>query len=113
MGASDVVSLLLTLQLLYCLHVTHKSTYQAQLDTIEVWRTLPACILVAVFVHGDLNGSPFFDVVWTVSLVVDTLALIPQLGMVYRLGESQGDRAMSGLNAHYVAAMVTSRVLAF
>jgi len=111
--ATDIVSLLLTLQLLYCIHVTHRSTYQAKLDTVEMWRTLPACVLVATFVHGDLNDSPFFDVVWTVSLVVDTVALIPQLWMVYQLGEAQGDRALSGLNAHYVAAMVGSRFLAF
>jgi hypothetical protein len=111
--ATDIVSLLLTLQLLYCLHVTHRSTYQEQLDTVEMWRCIPACILVAIFIHGDLNDSPFFDIVWTVSLNLDTVALIPQLWMVYKLGERQGDKALSGLNAHYVAAMVTSRFLAF
>merc|ERR1740138_691665 len=42
--AMDIVSLLLTLQLLYCLHVTHRSTYQEQLDTVEMWRCIPACI---------------------------------------------------------------------
>jgi len=111
--ATDIVSLLLTLQLLYCLHVTHRSSYQQQLDTVEMWRCIPACILVAIFIHGDLNDSPAFDIIWTVSLNLDTVALIPQLWMVYKLGERQGEKALSGLNAHYVAAMVTSRFLAF
>merc|ERR1719224_243108 len=106
--ATDIVSLLLTLQLLYCLHVTHRSTYQEQLDTVEMWRCIPACILVAIFIHGDLNDSPFFDIVWTVSLNLDTVALIPQLWMVYKLGDR-----MDGLTPHYVAAIVLSRMLAF
>merc|ERR1719498_1414576 len=105
----DIMSLLMTLQLMYCMQVTHRSTYQGMVDNVEMWRAVPGCVLLAVFVHGDLNDSPFFDVVWTVSLNLDTVALVPQLWMVYQLG----DRLLTGLNAHYVAAVVLSRFLAF
>lgn len=40
--------------------VTHKSSYQKELDTVEMWRAIPACVLLAIFVHGDLNDSPVY-----------------------------------------------------
>jgi len=106
--SADIVSLLLVLQLLYCIYVTHKTSYQSMVDTIEIWRAIPGCILLAIFVHGDLNDNPFFDTVWTVSLNLDTIALIPQLWMVYKIGSD-----MDALTPHYVAAIVVSRGLAF
>lgn len=111
--ATDILSLLVVLKLLYCIHVSHRSTYQAQLDTVEMWRCIPACVMLAIFVHGDLNDSPVFDTIWTASLNLDTLALIPQLWMVYQLNERMGETALTGLNGHYVAAMVCSRFFAF
>jgi len=107
--SADIVSLLIVMHLLTCLHVSHRSTYQEKVDTVEMWRAIPACILLAIFVHGDLNASPFFDVVWTVSLNLDTLALLPQLWMMYQLDATQ----VVGLNGHYVAAIVASRGFAF
>jgi len=64
--------------------------------------------VVAIFIHGDLNGSPFFDIVWTTSLMFDTVAMIPQLALMYKCSSH-----VEGLNAHYVAAIVVSRALAF
>lgn len=104
----DVMSLLMCLQLLYCVIRTHRTTYQSELDTVETWRAVPACILLAVFVHGNLNANWFFDVIWHVSLNLDALCLLPQLYMLYQIG----DRA-DALNMHYVAAIVASRTLAF
>lgn len=104
----DIMSLMMCLQLLYCIMVTHKSSYQEQLDTVEMWRAIPACVLLAIFVHGDLNDSPVFDIIWTVSLNLDTVALIPQLWMVYKAAD-QAD----ALTPHYVAAIVVSRLFAF
>merc|ERR1719473_1476859 len=34
--SADISSLLLVMNLLYSLHVTHRSTYQSQLDTVEM-----------------------------------------------------------------------------
>merc|ERR1719191_1718192 len=59
--ATDIASLLMILNLLYCIHVTHRSTYQNAIDTVEMWRAVPACVLLAMFVHGELNHSAFFD----------------------------------------------------
>jgi len=104
----DIVSLVMCLQLMYCILVTHRSSYQEQIDTVEMWRAVPACVLLATFVHGDLNDSPFFDIVWTVSLNLDALALIPQLWMVYKMGDK-----IDALTPHYVCSVVVSRLFAF
>merc|ERR1719213_254588 len=104
----DIGSLLIVLNLLYAIHKRHKDTYQAEHDTLEAWKALPACILLAVFVHGDLNNSPFFDTVWTISLFLDTISMLPQLFMLTKLGGQ-----VESLTSHFVAAIVVSRVLSF
>merc|ERR1740138_1890030 len=47
----DIMSLLICLRLLYCTSVTHRPTYQADIDSVEMWRAVPACILIAIFIH--------------------------------------------------------------
>lgn len=106
--SADILSLLMVMQLLVSINVTHRSTYQHMLDTVEMWRAIPGCILLAIFVHGDLNAHPFFDTLWTVSLNLDAIALIPQLVMLYKVNGST-----EGLNAHYVFAIFCSRALSF
>jgi len=104
----DIGSLLIVLNLLYSIHKRHKDTYQAEHDTLAVWKAIPACVLLSVFVHGDLNNSKFFDVIWTVSLWLDTITLLPQLWMLSKLGGQ-----VESLTSHFVAALVTSRGLSF
>lgn len=107
--AADVMSLLLVMQLLYCCQVTHKATYQYQLDVFDPWSCLiPACVVLAIFVHGDLDASPLFDIAWTISLNVDAFSLVPQLVMFGKL-----DGALDGLNYHFVACLCVSRWFSF
>jgi hypothetical protein len=106
--SADILSLLMVMQLLFSINITHRSTYQHMLDTVEMWRAIPGCILLAIFVHGDLNAHPLFDTLWTVSLNLDAIALIPQLVMLYKT-----NGATEGLNAHYVFAIFCSRGLSF
>jgi len=104
----DIGSLVLVLNLLYMIHKRHKDTYQSEHDTLQVYQAIPACILLAFFVHGDLNNSPFFDTVWTVSLFLDTISMLPQLWMLTKLGGQ-----VESLTSHFVAALVVSRCLSF
>ena len=52
---ADIGSLLVVLSLIFDIHKTYKDTYQAEHDTLAVWKAIPACILLSVFVHGDLK----------------------------------------------------------
>jgi len=104
----DIGSLVIVLNLLYSVHKRHKDTYQAEHDTLQILKAIPACILLAFFAHGDLNNSPFFDTVWTVSLFLDTISMLPQLWMLTKLGGQ-----VESLTSHFVAALVVSRILSF
>jgi len=104
----DIGALIIVLNLLYSIHKRHKDTYQSEHDTLQVFSAIPACILFSVFVHGDLNNSPFFDTIWTVSLWLDTITMLPQLWMLTKLGGQ-----VESLTSHFVAALIVSRCLSF
>merc|ERR1719316_2263788 len=74
---ADLASLLITLHLLRLVRGTHRSTFQGTKDTMDVARLIPPCVVLAVLVHGNLNKSPFFDVMWTISMNLDTIAMLP------------------------------------
>lgn len=101
----DALSLLLAVQLLYCIHKTHKSTYQAQYDTLSCMPLVPACVMLAMFVHGNLNRSELYDTIWTTSLNLDTIAMLPQLWMLTRIGGE-----VEGMTSHFVVAIMVSRM---
>ena len=76
---ADIGSLVIVLALLVLIHKKYKGTYDAGNDTMPIFNFIPACVLMAICVHGDLNDSPFFDVMWTIGLNLDTIAMLPQL----------------------------------
>lgn len=76
--AADMVSLYLVFQLLWCCHKTHRVTFQADHDSLEIWRAVPVLFVLAVCLHGNLNKSAFFDTTWTLSMYLDTIAMLPQ-----------------------------------
>jgi len=101
---ADIVTLLIVFQLLYCCHKTHGTTYQAEHDTLQISHAILPCVLVALFTHGDLNSNQFFDVMWSVSMNLDTVALLPQLWMLTKIGGE-----VDGMTTHFVAAIFVSR----
>jgi len=105
---ADIASFLIVLQLLYCVRKTHRFTYSQEHDTLEIWRVVPACGILAVFFHGTLNASFFFDTVWAFSTYVDTVAMLPQLWMLTKIGGE-----VDGMTSHFVASLMVSRACAF
>jgi len=101
--AADVASLLIAIQLLYCIHKKYADTFQSYHDSLDIWKAVPACILGAVFIHGNLNQSRYFDTIWTLGMNFDTIALVPQLWMMQHKGGE-----VEALNAHFVAAIFLS-----
>jgi len=103
----DLGSFFVVMQLLYCCHKTYKWTYQAEQDTMSCFPLIPPCIVLGYFVHADLNRSELFDTIWAVSTNIDTLAMLPQLWMMSKVGGQ-----VNGCTAHFTAALVVSRTLA-
>jgi len=104
----DILSILLAVQLIYCIHKTHNSTYQADKDTLNVAPLVPVCIMLAAFIHGDMNRNPLFDTIWTTSLNLDCIAMVPQLWMLTKIGGE-----VEGMTSHFVVAMMASRLCSF
>jgi len=106
--ACDITSLLLVFQALFYVHKRYKDTYQDKHDSMPIWNAvLPLCLLAAVL-HGNLNHSWYFDTVWTFSMYLDTIAMMPQLWMLVIKGGQ-----VEALTSHYVAAIFFSRFLTF
>jgi uncharacterized protein with PQ loop repeat len=105
---ADIGSLVIVLALLVLIHKKYKGTYDAGNDTMPIFNFIPACVLMAICVHGDLNDSPFFDVMWTIGLNLDTIAMLPQLWLLTKLGGN-----VDALTSHFVALQVLSRCCSF
>jgi len=106
--AADIASILLVFQILYFVHKRYKTTYQAELDSMPIWKFIPAAMLLGTCLHGNLNRSPFFDATWTIGMWLDTLAMLPQLWMLVAKGGE-----VEALTSNFVALIFASRVMAF
>jgi len=102
----DVLSLLLVLQILFSIFVKHKSSYQSETDTIDLRNLIMGAVVLAIVIHPSLNAWTPFDVLWTVHLNVDALAMVPQLWMI-----SKAAGKVNGFTAHYIGATLLSNFL--
>jgi len=104
--AVDVLSLVVVLRLLFCVHVSHKGSYQAAEDTLNVQNLIVGAFILAVFIHPSQNSFAPFDIMWAAHLYIDALAMVPQLWMVSKAGGQVRE-----LTAHYIAATLLSNLL--
>jgi hypothetical protein len=106
--AADGVSLVMALVVLRRVLVVNRDSYQEEYDTMPLLKMIPPCITLAVALHGDLNNHFYLDTVWTISMNLDTIAMLPQLWMLTKIGG-----VVEGLTSHFVAALAFSRACAF
>lgn len=78
------------------------------LDDVPLKNLLLPCVVLAVFIHGDLNNSFLFDTMWTIALNVETCALAPQLLLLAKTREE-----IEAVNAHFVAWQCVGRACTF
>lgn len=106
--AMDVGSLVCCLHLLFRMHKSYVATYQEEHDEMPLLPMVPPCYLLAYAVHGDFNRNVFFDTVWAASLNLETLAMLPQLAMLAKIGGK-----VDASTCHFVACTVLSAVCRF
>jgi len=104
----DIFSLLMVLQILFCVRVSLKASYQAEDDTFDVRNLMMGAFVLAVLIHPSMIAWTPFDILWTTHLYIDALAMVPQLWMISKAGG-----LVSGLTAHYIAATLLSNALSF
>merc|ERR1719158_879688 len=102
----DVVSLLMVLQLLLCVHVSHKSSYQSDADTCDVRNLILGAVVLAVLIHPGQHDHAALDTLWASHLYIDAVSMVPQLWMISKSGGK-----VKGLTAHYIAATLLSAIL--
>lgn len=67
------------------------------------------CVVLAVIFHPSLNHEWFSDVCWTVSMYLESVAMLPQLYMFQRQAGEEGG-TVEALMGHMVFALGFSRV---
>jgi len=106
--AVDVCSLCCVIWLLHTVRSEHQTMRASDKDTFPVVPTIVMCLIVAALMHGDLNARPLFDMSWMAGLLLDLIAVAPQLWLI----TLNGGR-IEGMTGHHVAAMVLSRMFSF
>jgi len=104
----DMVTVALAAQLIYLAHKTYQNSYQEEYDTFPIIPVIVPCVVLACFVHGNFNRNMFFDIVWYTSLNLETVAMLPQLWMMSKIGGK-----VSAMSAQFVASNVISKVMTF
>merc|ERR1719161_3408707 len=96
---------MMALRILFCIHVSHKSSYQAAEAGLRVQNLVLGAVVLAVLIHPRFCQWTACDILWTVHLYIDAIAMVPQLWMVSKGGK------INALTAHYIAATLLSNVL--
>merc|ERR1719310_1115140 len=92
--------------ILFSIFVAHKASYQSQYDTLDLKNIIMGAVALAIVFHPDLIDWAPFDILWTVHLYVDAIAMVPQLWMISKAGGK-----VNGFTAHYIAATLLSNIL--
>merc|ERR1719456_1007503 len=104
--ALEICSLILVGYLMHCVFVTHRTTCQETQDSfpLSIQSAVMGCFILAVVVHPNLDRWPLFDILWTTGCYLETLAMLPQLWMLSKIGE------VEALTSHFVVLSTLARV---
>jgi len=99
----DICSLCLLVWLLYQVLVVKRNTYQATEDSLPILPMVVVSLVLALMLHGNMNGRPLFDIFWMAGLFMSTVAVLPQLWLITHTGG-----VVEPLTSHHIAAMAVS-----
>lgn len=115
---AEIVSLLFAMGCLGLMHFKYPASYEANYDKFgslhvpsqygTAYLIVP-CVVLALFMHPSLNDDFFSDTMWTLSMYLETCAIIPQLFMFHRSPSNKG--VVEVLVSHSVFALGFARVL--
>lgn len=105
---ADFLALLSVLFVLMSMHSSFQMSYQKSDDAFPILFILMGAAVLAVLVHPSLNNWLPADIAWTYALYVETMAMVPQLFMMTKIGGE-----VEALTSHYIASVAASRFLSF
>lgn len=100
----DMISLILILDVLRCIFVTYRKTYQKEFDRAKAMYIVLGAVCLALVYHpsGLSKSHPFGK---SLEMYLDTLALLPQIVMMV----CQSERVQAPI-AHFIAGTSISRI---
>ncbi|XP_026468485.1 ER lumen protein-retaining receptor [Ctenocephalides felis] len=87
---------------LYLMYIKFKATYDSNHDTFRIeFLILPSAVL-ALLINHDFS---VLEILWTFSIYLESVAILPQLFMVSKTGEAES------ITSHYLFALGSYRAL--
>lgn len=86
----------------YLMYIKFKATYDHNHDTFRIELLLLPCILLSLVLNHEF--SPM-EILWTLSIYLESVAILPQLFMVSKTGEAES------ITSHYLFALGSYRAL--
>lgn len=101
-----------------CMFTTLSSTYEKKYDLFGnlhipddfgIIYLLVPCVVLAIIFHPSLNHEYVSDICWTISMYLESVAMLPQLFMFHKEAVDGGN-VVEALTGHMVFALGFSRV---
>ncbi|XP_063534062.1 ER lumen protein-retaining receptor [Cydia strobilella] len=86
----------------YLIYVKFRATYDHNHDTFRIEFLLVPCFVLALLIHHDFT---VLEVMWTFSIYLESVAILPQLFLVSKTGEAES------ITSHYLFALGSYRAL--
>merc|ERR1712244_156522 len=86
----------------YLMYMKFKATYDHNHDTWGVEFLLGPCVLLALVLNHEFS---VMEILWTFSIYLESVAILPQLFMVSKTGEAET------ITSHYLFALGSYRAL--
>jgi ER lumen protein retaining receptor len=115
---AEMAAMALVCVCLFFMHTRFSRSYQSDYDTfgalhvpssLGILYLIVPCVVLAIFLHPNLNNDFISDTTWTLSMYLETCAIVPQLYMFQRSTANKG--VVEVLVSHSVFALGFARVL--
>lgn len=88
--------------ILYLMKFKYRPTHDPSIDTFRIEYLLGPCVVLGLLFNYSFS---FSEVLWSFSIFLESVAILPQLFMLQRTGEAET------ITTHYLAALGAYRAL--
>lgn len=97
-----IIFIVASLATVFLMYVKFKATYDHNHDTFRIEFLLLPALVLALLINHELS---FVEVLWTFSIYLESVAILPQLFLVSKTGEAES------ITSHYLFALGSYRGL--
>lgn len=87
---------------IYLIYLKFRATYDHNHDSFRIEFLLVPCALLALLINHDFS---LMEILWTFSIYLESVAILPQLFLVSKTGEAES------ITSHYLFALGSYRAL--